>query len=285
MSSQTLFEQVKTEGGRIPPGQTLAELTKALLPLLGSRDGHLRDELALELLWGWISAGLYSAVEIRQIGGILRANLEQGVGQDCDDSVFLRSFSVLLLSAIVSADSEQQRLPAAEIRQTLAAVLDYFLAEVDWRGREPECGWIHAVAHAADCFLALAHSPHLQAEDLLQMLQVIQARLLRPSRYVLLAEEDERLARTVRGIISRGLIDDGDLQGWFSGFLQPTREVGWKECFLVGEAGARSYLNCKQLLRSLYWQSRGWPEQMADQVADLAAKTLGAMQFYRYSIR
>lgn len=285
MSLEALFERIKLDGGRVPPGKTLIELTEALLPLLGSPNGHLRDELALELLWGWIGSGLYTTAELGQIGRRLRANLQQGVGQDCDDSVFLRSFSALLLSTIVGADNQQPLLPATEVRQTLVAVLGYFPAEQDWRGREPERGWIHAVAHAADCFLALAQSRYLQAEDLLQMLQVMQARLLQPNCYVLLAEEDERLARAVRGIVSRELISVSSLKDWFSGFLRPASAATWKERFLAGEEGARAYLNCKQLLCSLHRQSRNWPHPLAGQVTELATETLGAMQFYRYEIR
>jgi hypothetical protein len=285
MSFQALLEQIKADGGRIPEGQTLVGLTARLLPLLGSPDAHLRDELALELLWGWILSGMYSAVELQQIARQLRSNLREGVGQDGDDSVYLRSFSVLLLSVIVRADNKENVLPADEVKQTLQAVLDYFGAELDWRGREPECGWIHAVAHAADCFLALAGSRHLQAEDLLQMLQVMQARLLRPSSHVLLAEEDERLARAVRGIVARGLLSQQNLSDWLAGFLQPAPSVTWKKRFLSGDEGARAYQNCKQLLRSLYWQSRSWISPMAEETATLAAETLREMQLYNYEIR
>jgi len=79
-----------------PAGMTPAEVTRELLPLLGSADSHLREG-ALEILSHWGEAGRFDDRELRDLGERMSVNLGVGIGESGTDTVFLRSFSALIL--------------------------------------------------------------------------------------------------------------------------------------------------------------------------------------------
>lgn len=58
---QGVLEGIKANDYQAPPGYTVQDFTPYLLTALAASDGYLRDELALEILWAWISRSFYSA--------------------------------------------------------------------------------------------------------------------------------------------------------------------------------------------------------------------------------
>jgi hypothetical protein len=113
----------------LPANHSLADLTEELLGYLGSPDGDLRDDVALTTLATWIDAGRYSAGELRAIAGRTAQNLRHGLGATADDTVFLRSFSALILGSVIDYDNSRPFLEPAEVRQILDQALDYLAAE------------------------------------------------------------------------------------------------------------------------------------------------------------
>src|SRR5690349_4660045 len=95
------WQSIAEAGFALPPDHALADLTEELLGYLGSADGDLRDDVALTTLATWIDAGRYSADELRALAGRTTQNLRHGLGATADDTVFLRSFSALILGSVI----------------------------------------------------------------------------------------------------------------------------------------------------------------------------------------
>jgi hypothetical protein len=77
-------------------------LLPELLEMLASPDPILRDDFAYSILATWIGRGAFSRAELQSVLGILEQRLETGLGETESDSVFARSFAVLMLAVLVN---------------------------------------------------------------------------------------------------------------------------------------------------------------------------------------
>jgi Protein of unknown function (DUF2785) len=247
------FLRFLVESHALPQGEWVRELTPELLSWLGSTDAELRDEFAYPILTGWIERGQYGPDELRGIMGQMLGNLGKGLGERGTDSVFLRSFSALILMEVVARDNAEPFLDKQELRELLAAVLDYLLRERDLRGWVEGPGWAHAVAHTADLLMMLSRSPHVGAAELAGMLDGIADRLLAETDTVFLYQEDERLAYAVLNVLRRRLLDPAAVGRWLNRFTHPPGYESWQPVFAEpGLTVAR--VNVTSFLRSLYFQ-------------------------------
>jgi hypothetical protein len=247
------FLRFLVESRALPQGQWVREFTPGLLSWLGSTDAELRDEFAYPILTAWIERGQYRPDELREMVAQMLANLGKGLGERGTDTVFLRSFSVLILMEVVARDNAEPFLDPAEVRELLGGALDYLRRERDLRGWVPRFGWAHAVAHTADLLMMLARSRHLGAEDLDRLLGGIADRLLARSDTVFLHQEDERLAYAVVNVLRRGLLDRAAVGRWLGRFARPPGYDSWQPVFAEpGLTVARA--NVTGFLRSLYFQ-------------------------------
>ena len=75
-----------------------------------------------------------------------------GLGEECDDSVFTRSFSVYYIGAIIEHNRKAggRILDNDEVRNILCAALEYYSGEKDLRHFVEMKGWAHSAAHGAD---------------------------------------------------------------------------------------------------------------------------------------
>lgn len=124
------------EGGfAVPDGSDLPALVAELGEGLRSRDPVVRDRRAYGVLATWIGRGVLGADAMRELGDRMAARF-------ADDEIQARTFAPLILDAIVTAGVFEARW--------VAAFTDWYAAEEDLRGLDPELGWLHAVAHGAD---------------------------------------------------------------------------------------------------------------------------------------
>jgi len=256
----------------IPSGRDLALVTGDLLPLLGSTDSHLREG-TLEILGHWGEAGRYSDAELRAIGQRMADNLAIGLGESGTDTVFLRSFSALILEMVVQADDVRGLAVSGDRTPFLTRddVLDWyeialagFAGEEDFRGFVDGRGWAHALAHKADLLGTLARSRHLDASRLEEILTAMAEKLTRPAEVVLTFEEDHRLVRAAVHVLLRNEVRSEFLHSWIEALSRmPDGEawgavLGLHEC---DQAGNRARVNVRNFLRSLYfallWGMRG----------------------------
>jgi hypothetical protein len=235
----------------LPEGEDVNQIIEACLAHLGSTDPELRDELIYLVLARWSTRGVLGEDEKKQLLWRLldEDHLRYGLGQDEDDSVFMRSFSVLSIPPILYAHRQEPFLSRQEILKVNAAVLAYLGAERDRRGYVHGKGWAHAIAHSADTVDEIALCREVGVEQLREMLEVL-FKVITTDGAVYAYDEDERLTTAVVTIWERGLLSIEELQAWLKRLVQAAQE---REPF--PEAYFRE-INVKHFLRSLYHRAR-----------------------------
>lgn len=129
------------------------KLFPILLNHIGSTDSYLRDELIYSAFGTWTLR--YNVIDQEQLRSLLPIILNErhmlyNIGEKNTDSVFRRSFSILLLPLILITHRSQHFLTAPEIRQVKEKLIYFLENEKDLRGFVSEKGWAHSIAHAAD---------------------------------------------------------------------------------------------------------------------------------------
>jgi len=231
----------------IPKEHTLDKLTQILFGYLGSADPELRDDIAYMVYANWLKREMYSKDEIREHVSQLLNNLEKGIGEVETDSVFLRTFSVLLLAEIVHNDNKKPLLDKEQIQSILSKGLWYLNAEKDPRGHIPVKGWAHALAHTADLFLVLGNNRFTDKSDHEETLQAIAAKLTHSTNWIYIHGEDDRLANAVTAILGRSLTTMDFLKAWLKSFTAP--EKPWHGAYM-DEGQAKAFHNVRNFLRS-----------------------------------
>ncbi|HET7142557.1 MAG TPA: DUF2785 domain-containing protein, partial [Anaerolineales bacterium] len=178
---------------------------------------------------------------------VLLANLDTGIGETENDSIFLRTFSILFLAEIIHNDNKKPTLDKEEVTSILEKSLWYVTAEMDPRGYIPVKGWAHALAHAADLLRVLGKNKHLEEKDLLKILNTISAKFIGSINYIYIHGEDERLASAVMQALRRGLLSIEKVETWSKSFI----DHDWKGAY-TDEKQNRAFQNTRNLLRSIY---------------------------------
>lgn len=263
---------------RIPEGHELGDLTVELIEYLPSPDSELRDTFAYNILARWIIVyGYYSPDELRKMIEWLTPGLNKGLGEQDTDTVFLRSYSALVLSILVYRDTQIHFLDEAEVRALLDRARQYFIAEQDLRAYVPEKGWANAWGNTADLLKFLARNVSLDTADLLRILDVIADKLTAQTLSVHMHDEDDRLAQVVMAVLRRDALTFYELSGWVNRFQD------WKTA--LGEGAdydpvyQTTYHNIKGFLRSLYCYIELAP-QIPIEVQDFLPDLLAVLQAF-----
>ena len=172
-----------------------------MLKQIGNPNSYLRDELIYQSFGKLIISNQLNANELEKLLIQLKQGdyLFYGIGEQGADSVFTRSFSVLVIAAIIEYDVVELQLDKRIIEHTLKRIVEYMLAEKDTRGFVEGKGWAHAIAHGADALDALAKHPEMRIEGRTEILHAIEHSLLRKVDY--LDEEEERLAMIISSLL------------------------------------------------------------------------------------
>lgn len=246
----SFWKSIQSNDFTIPEGYTAYQLTPELLGYLGSPDPVLRDDFTLPILAYWMYRGHYSLTELRKMIANLGENLTAGIGEQGTDSIFLRSFSALLLAEMVNFDNKHPYLEETEIRLLLLQALAYLSAEQDGRGYIPGKGWAHACAHTADWLMVMARSRHIGKSDLERILNGISAKILSIANPAYIHDEDERLVNAVGEVLNRAILPVEFYITWLDSLAHPA-SYSWEEAFLT-DGGGHAYHNTKCFMRSLY---------------------------------
>jgi hypothetical protein len=245
---------------RPPEKESLAEIIPAMLNCIGSTDSYLRDDLIYSAFGTWILR--HKALNPEQLHNLLPIILDEQhmlyrIGEQDTDSVFTRSFSMLILPLLLIRHRSQPLFSAPEIHRIKEQLLYYLENERDRRGFVPEKGWAHAVAHAADALDDLAQCAELNKSDLAELLEAIRKVVCVASAgYVHL--EEERMVTAVIAVLKRGLLSDVEINAWLEGF---------SDLALTVDSMPEKHImrtNVKNFLQSLYFRLQ-W-EKITDQL-------------------
>ncbi len=211
--TRAYWSQVKASGLAVPDDRPLAELTTELTTMLGSTDAHMRDGLAYPTLATWVDRGVYDDL-IVGLGDGMAAGLTVGLGEQGTDSVFRRTFSVLVLAECIDRDNQETLVPAAKLLQWGDHIASWYLRERDVRGYVPGKGWAHAVAHGADAIGVLARSAQFGRNELTVLLDVIGDRVLAPVDAPFAHGEPDRMALATMTALRRNVLPLTVVEPW-----------------------------------------------------------------------
>jgi hypothetical protein len=226
-------------------------LAVELVSCLGSPDPDLRDRIGYELYTYWLRNDALTD-ETRRF---LLASLSANLGDVSADSSLRRSFSALILAELMRSDANRPFMTGAERADLLRVATGALTAENDFRGLEPDIGWVHPVAHLADLLWRFALHPDTTGEETALLLASVRSKVA-PVTVSYAFNEGDRLARVVSTIVQRELVPADDIAEWIATFATPGSMERWSQAFQSPEGMAELH-NTKQFLRSLSDQLAG----------------------------
>lgn len=235
----------------VPEEIELFPLALEMMDHIGSPDQELRDDLIYTSFSRWIlKYRLFDGSQLRQL--LLIALDDQHilyhVGEAETDSVFTRSFSVLILPLTLIANRERPFLNESDIHYVKDRMLKYLEKENDLRGYVEGKGWAHAVAHTGDAIDDLAQCPEMGKTDLIEILNAISEKMCFDNAPYIY-DEDERMTTAVISVLKRQLLENFEIENWIDNIvaiLNKSRQSPNSYC----------HLNGKNFLRCLYFRMR-----------------------------
>ncbi|WP_150271388.1 DUF2785 domain-containing protein [Paenibacillus tepidiphilus] len=223
-------------------------LVQEMMNNIGSLDAELRDELIYTTLSHWIPDGALTASELEQLLAIVLdpEHLLYKIGEADSDSVFTRSFSMLVLPLIIIKHREAPFLVSDQIHQIKESVFYNVREERDYRGYDEVKGWAHAVAHAADALDDLAQCSELGRDDLIAILGLAYDKMTITER-VYSDGEDERMVNAIMSVLNRNILNQSEMEQWIERFGNVEKSPDFLTAF-------RQKNNIKNFLKSLYFR-------------------------------
>jgi hypothetical protein len=226
-------------------------LAVELVSCLGSPNPELRDRVGYELYAYWLRNDAL-ADETRRF---LLERLEDGLGDPSGEATLRRSFSALILAELMRSDSIRPFMTTPERQRLLEVAAAALKSETDFRGLEPDIGWVHPVAHMADLLWRFALHPEANGADATMLLDAVRSKVA-PVTVSYAFNEGDRLARVAATVFQRELVAADDARNWVSGFATPVTMARWSHAF-QSPAGMAELHNTKQFLRALSDQLAG----------------------------
>jgi esterase/lipase len=255
--------------------ENLFDVSLAMMQHIGSTDAELRDGLIAPAFYYWVlDRALFEPEQMRHL---LKLSLDDQhlfykIGESGTNSVFTRTFSMLMLPLLLIVHREKQAyLTKEEVVGVKTAVLRYLQAEQDLRGHVSGPGWAHAIAHAADALDDIVQARELEADDLREILAGIRGAMCRHERPYT-HEEDERMVTAVLAAYKRQLIPNSEWEAWIRSFTEHAQKHDWSP---------ENYqkLNAKNFLRSLYF--RLMAQEAGEELGRPMVETLQALSNFK----
>ncbi|WP_214484990.1 DUF2785 domain-containing protein, partial [Bacillus sp. SM2101] len=229
-----------------------------LLNYIGDIDYELREELIYNALCEWITEKEYfNGAQLKQILSILmdENHLFYQIGNDGDDSVFTRTFSVLGVVLILYMHRKKAFLSIDEFKYLKNQLIEYYTSEKDLRGILPVKGWAHGGAHGADVMNELIQCSESN-ENIVQEILNAFKKVIYNGKYILCEEEDERISVVVFRIIKMKLISNESMIKWLN---ELSECIEWQRD--RNQDVAR--VNAKNFIRCLYFKVMHYDNTLA----------------------
>ena len=269
---RSLLREVKSGGFMVPEGFKPFTLASDMMNYLGDTDGELRDNLIYSILSNWIVKGILSTWEVNQILAISLddRHLLYGLG-NTDDTVFVRTFSLLIIAAAIYRHRSTGYLSSEMINNVLEKVLKLYNEDNDVRAYVEGKGWADGVSHGADALDELARCEEAGYEGLKRILNAIQKKV-NINWYSYCHDEDERMVTAVTAILDKKLIPENEEIEWIESFAKLTLTGHYPTDLVLS-------VNIKNFLRSLYFRLAG--KAGYTRITDVTVEILNKMNKYR----
>jgi hypothetical protein len=238
---------IKENGYHQAPPDTF-QLVQEMIDNIGSLDAQLRDELIYTTLSNWIPGNFLTINELEQLIPVVldKNHLLFRIGETNTDSVFTRSFSMLVIPLLFTRHRETPFLTREHIHQIKENVFYNVHKERDYRGYDERKGWAHAIAHAADALDDLAQCSELDKNDLLTILDLVYEKMTITDR-VYSDGEDERMVKSIISVLNRKILSQTYVEKWIQRFGDVEKNPEFLPAF-------RQKNNKKNFLKSLYFR-------------------------------
>lgn len=239
--------QIKNNNYRVPDDKDAFELALAMTEHIGHIDPELRDKLIYGTFYNWIFNGVFTSEKLSKLLNICmdKEHMFYRIGEIETDSVFTRTFSILIIPLVLYIDQQSAFLTEVEIHNVKDKVIEYMEWEKDLRGYVEGKGWADARAHAADAIDDIAKSVYIGHTDLLDLLTAIRKKAS-TADYSCASNEDERMASAVMSILKRKILLVDEILCWIKSF-----EFTEKKGIYIYDFYAK--INAKHFLRCVYF--------------------------------
>ncbi|MGH4122181.1 MAG: DUF2785 domain-containing protein [Clostridium sp.] len=212
---------IRDNNWSIPSSTNKYDLALEMLENIGSIDPELRDELILELLYSMISENHLTDDEVKNLLELSLSDkhLFYNIGNTEDDSVFNRTFTLLIIQGILSRhnESENNLFTEEQIKRIYTSVIAYTKQEKDTRGYVEIKGWAHSTAHTGDVLSEIAQCTEIKKPELIEILKAIKEKVC-ITHYAYINCEDERLIGAVTNVFEREILNDEEFLSWIKSF-------------------------------------------------------------------
>lgn len=216
------LQRIEENDYELRSGQDIKDYVKLMLEHLGDPEPVLRDELIYSTFYKWINEKhWFNDAELRELLWILldEQHLFYHIGNKEDQTVYTRTFSVLVVALILQRHREKAILDSSEFTKVKQGLIRYYKEERDLRGYMEKEGWAHAAAHGADALDELVLCSESDAEVREEVLTVVQ-KMLYNDQYIFREEEDERIATIIVTIIDHHLLPQQSITEWILNLAQ-----------------------------------------------------------------
>ena len=238
--------RIKENGYQAPPDTF--QLAQEMINNIGSLDAELRDDLIYTTLSHWIPDHSLTTNELEQLIPLILddSHLLFKLGETNTDSVFTRSFSMLVIPLLIMRHRESPFLSFEQIHQIKEKVFYNVQEERDYRGYDEAKGWAHAVAHGADALDDLAQCSELNEKDLITILGLVYEKVTITDR-IYSDGEDERMVQAINSVLNRKILSQTYVEDWIQSFGDVEKDSEFLPAF-------KQKNNIKNFLKSLYFR-------------------------------
>ena len=229
----------------------LTALIYEMLENLGSTDSELRDGLIYPTMMRAIEEDTIAA---EQMLHMLDTCLDERhlffkLGESGSDSVFMRSFTSLVIVGLLNSNAKNKFIEDAVYFTAMDKIILYINLEKDTRGYVEDKGWAHAVAHGADMLLSLVKNPTFSSSHFLRVLDSILGCVFKEAAYI--DGEDERLINVIMAMIDLGL-SDAQLEDFVAKVFAKLESIYEADGFTY--AFYRNLINATNFMKTFYFK-------------------------------
>ncbi|XMB85199.1 DUF2785 domain-containing protein [Mycoplasmatota bacterium WC44] len=239
---------IKVKGNNDINNDEVTKLTKYMLENIGSIDFELRDNLIYSQFANWVLNDKYTKEQMKELlfQVFNEDKLFYKIGESNSDSVFTRTFSVLIIPLILYKNLIDGFLTVEEILTVYDNTKKYFKLEKDYRGYVVDKGWAHSVAHCADAFHQLVKYEVIDLTKQIEILEMIREKV-QVNHIVYEQAEDERLVVIILEMLNRNTLSIIEFEKWINSIKEYPKSNKYPEDGILE-------LNVKTFLRALYFK-------------------------------
>ena len=242
------LREIKNNDFRSPDDISIFDFTLNMIEYIGDPDPDLRDNLIYEVLDRWIMDGMFGTDQLSKLLNIIfdSYHLFYKIGEEGTDSVFTRSFSVLIVADIIYYYRIHNTGLEEDLRNIKEKLIKYMSEEKDVRGYISGKGWAHSAAHTGDALNELVQCRYMKYKDLLEIMEAVKKKIFINS-YAYISGEDERLTTPIVSIIDRKILGNKDIVDWIRSFKNINKISKYPEDMNLE-------VNVRNFLRSVYFR-------------------------------